>query len=121
MSITHFITSQIISGVWEGTLAGAGTNAPALTASHEGRTLEGVTVSAGGADGLWLVQVPIPAELISDGVQTVLIKDQAEDTLGSFAILAGQVLAQDLRAEIALLRAELDMLKQSFRQHCNEN
>ena len=121
MSTAHFITSQINSGVWEGTLAGAGTSAPVLAAIHEGHRLDRITVTAGPAKDLWLVKVPIPAELINDGVQTVLIQDQAGATLDRFSILAGQVLAQDLRAEIALLRAELDMLKQSFRQHCNES
>jgi hypothetical protein len=121
MSTAYFITSQITSGVWEGTLAGAGTSAPVLIATHEGQRLDRITVSAGAAADLWLVRVPIPAELINDGVQTVLIQDHTGTTLDHFAILAGQVLAQDLRAEIALLRAELDMLKQSFRQHCNES
>ena len=34
--------------------------------------------------------------------------------------LAGEALAHDIRAEIDLLRAELDMLKRAFRRHCLE-
>lgn len=121
MSKPHFINNRIVSGVWEGTLAHAGKSAPELVATHEGHRLDGLTVHAGASDDLWLVALPIPATLINDGVQTVLVQDTAGHTIDSFAILAGEVLAQDLRAEIALLRAELNMLKQSFRQHCSEN
>ena len=119
MSTAHFISSQIVAGVWEGGLADAGDAQPSLTATHEGRALEGVSVTK--AADIWQVRVPIPRDLINDGVQTVLIQDANGTILGSFAILAGEVLAQDLRAEIALLRSELDILKQAFRQHCNES
>jgi hypothetical protein len=40
--------------------------------------------------------------------------------LGSFSIVAGDALAEDIRAELSLLRAELDMLKKGFRRHCLE-
>jgi hypothetical protein len=40
--------------------------------------------------------------------------------LGSFSIVAGDALAEDIRAELSLLRAELDMLKKAFRRHCVE-
>ena len=36
------------------------------------------------------------------------------------ALLAGEALSQDIRAEMALMRAELDLLKQAFRRHCRE-
>lgn len=63
--------------------------------------------------------MPIPAERIADGVQTFVIRDRRTDQgLASFAIVAGDALAEDIRAEIGLLRAELDMLKKAFRRHC---
>lgn len=40
--------------------------------------------------------------------------------LGDFSIIAGDAAGEDIRAEMALLRAELDMLKRSFRRHCRE-
>jgi hypothetical protein len=40
--------------------------------------------------------------------------------LGDFAIIAGDAAGEDIRAEMSLLRAELDMLKRSFRRHCRE-
>ena len=41
-------------------------------------------------------------------------------TLNSFALLFGEVLAEDIRAEMGLLREELDLLKRSFRRLCVE-
>jgi hypothetical protein len=67
------------------------------------------------------VSVPIPVDRIADGVQTFVIRDRREDMLlGSFSIVAGDALAEDIRAELSLLRAELDMLKKGFRRHCLE-
>ena len=43
-----------------------------------------------------------------------------EEVLGSFTLIAGEALGDDLRAEVSLLRAELDMLKRAFRRHCLE-
>ena len=40
--------------------------------------------------------------------------------LGDFTLMAGDAVADDLRAEVELLRAELDMLKRAFRRHCLE-
>ena len=73
------------------------------------------------AGGRWTVRVPIPADLISDGVQSFVISDATTGTtLSSFAIIAGDALAEDIRAEMDLLRAELDLLKRAFRRHCVE-
>ncbi len=69
----------------------------------------------------WHVRVPIPADRIADGVQTFVIRDRrAEQVLASFSIVSGDALAEDIRAEIGLLRAELDLLKKAFRRHCVE-
>jgi hypothetical protein len=34
--------------------------------------------------------------------------------------MAGEVLSDDFRSEVSLLRAELDLLKRAFRRHCLE-
>ena len=63
----------------------------------------------------------MPQEAICDGVQTFAIREAASDeVLGSFTLIAGEALGDDLRAEVSLLRAELDMLKRAFRRHCLE-
>lgn len=113
--------TRMQAGVWEGVLQGASDGVPpALHVSHLGQPVTGVTVSPL-AEGGWLVRVPVPAGAIADGVQTFVIADAASgETLDSFAILAGDALAEDIRAEVDLLRAELDMLKRAFRRHCVE-
>ena len=68
----------------------------------------------------WRVRAEIPPTAISDGVQTIIIHDtRSGETLASFALVAGTPLEDDLRADIALLRAELDLLNSAFRRHCN--
>jgi hypothetical protein len=71
--------------------------------------------------GDWAVRVPIPVEVLSEGVQTFLIRDGVSgDKLGHFTIITGVAMEDDIRAEMDLLRAELDMLKRAFRRHCLE-
>lgn len=67
----------------------------------------------------WLLRASIPAEVISDGMTTLLIRDEASDQeLDRVTFLTGEPLEDDIRAEVDLLRAELDLLKKAFRQHC---
>ena len=113
--------SRIHAGVWEGVLSGA-VNAPQLEVLHLERPLDGVTVAAiAGEAGQWAVRVPIPAQLLNDGVQTFVIRDvQSGGQLAHFSIITGAAMANDIRAEVDLLRAELDLLKRAFRRHCVE-
>ena len=103
-------------------LTGAGADAPPdLRLTHQATPIVGLQVIPLDAAGQFGVRAPIPVELISDGVQTFVISDAATGvTLDSFAILAGEALSEDIRAEMELLRAELDMLKRAFRRHCIE-
>lgn len=112
--------TEMVSGVWQGVLTGA-TQMPQLSVTHLNREVPGTTVIEAKEAGTWLVQVPIPAEVIADGVQTLVISDEMTGaTLHKISLIAGDPLDEDLRAEIDLLRAELDMLKRAFRRHCNE-
>jgi hypothetical protein len=71
-----------------------------------------------GRPGDWFLRLPVPADRLDDGVQTFLLRDRdGGQTLGHFSIVAGLPLEADLRAEIDLLRAELDLLKRVFRRH----
>ena len=70
-------------------------------------------------DGGYVLRVPVPKEAICDGVQTFVVRDAGSgEKLGAFTLIAGEGVEDDIRAEIALLRAELDMLKRAFRRHC---
>ncbi len=112
--------TRIQAGVYEGVLSGV--SDPKLQALIEGQPVEtlSVTPEEGGTD-CWSVRLAIPREVLTDGVQTFLITDQETgDTLDSFTIVTGEPLDDDLRGEIDLLRAELDMLKKAFRRHCVE-
>lgn len=111
--------TRIREGVWEGVLVGSKT-APALQVLLLEQALAGVTVVAvPGRPDAWQVRAPIPAQSLSEGVQTFLMQVDGE-TLGHFTIVTGVAMEDDLRAEIDLLRAELDLLKRAFRRHCLE-
>lgn len=112
------VQTRISGGVWEGVLSGAGSAAPAVGALHAGRAVEGVEVMPGAA-GQFTVRVPIPVWALNEGVQTFLI--QAEGlTLAQFTLIAGVPPDEDIRAELSLVRAELDLLKRAFQRHVRE-
>ncbi|MEL6914553.1 MAG: hypothetical protein AAFP13_08625 [Pseudomonadota bacterium] len=115
---TPLTQTRMRDGVWEGVLPRK--QKPELRVTHREAELHDVTVTAEG-EGLWRVRVGVPVDTLSDGVQTYVMSDaQTGQKLGSFAIAAGSVLSEDLRAEVDLLRSELDMLKRAFRRHCVE-
>lgn len=113
---------RIQSGVWEGILIAPDDRLPAITVTHLEQPIHAVSVSPAPEDPkAHIVRIAIPPDLLSDGVQTFLISDTATGALlSSFAIIAGEPMEDDIRAEIDLLRAELDMLKKAFRRHCVE-
>ena len=121
MSDMRLTRTRIRAGVWEGLLSGAESR-PALEVWHLEEKLPGVTVAeVAERPGEWAVRVPIPAEVLSEGVQTFLIRAAGRgETLAHFTVITGVAMEDDLRAEIDLLRAELDMLKRAFRRHCLE-
>lgn len=113
--------TQIRSGVWQGVLTGA-SEQPEIVVTHLTHPVAGATLREDpDTPGQYLVEVPIPAELLSEGVQTFVISErETEARLASFAIVTGQPVDEDFRAEMDLLREELDMLKRAFRRHCVE-
>ena len=54
--------------------------------------------------------------MLSDGVHSCIISLETGEKIGDLTVIAGEVLAGDLRAEIARLRAELDLLKTVVRR-----
>ena len=113
--------TRIVEGVWEGVLSGA-EHAPKIVVTHHARPVDGATVGPDPSHpGQFLLRVPVPVELLSEGTQTFVISDaETDERLASFTVVMGQPLDEDIRAEMALLRAELDMLKRAFRRHCVE-
>ena len=124
MSELSLVKTRIQAGIWEGILSGGlGTGeAPELRVTHLEKPVRTVAVTADTeSPGTWNVKIAIPPDLLSEGVQTFLIWDAATDEkLGSFTVVTGEPLEDDIRGELDLLRAELDMLKRAFRRHCVE-
>lgn len=116
--------TRLRAGVWEGELRSpdGSKTLPDIIVTLRDQPLDTVRITqVEGGVGRWALRVLIPSELLNDGVQTFLIRNRDSGaTLGSFTIIAGAALDEDLRSEIGLLRAELDMLKQAFRRHCRE-
>lgn len=123
MSDFTLTKTRLFEGVWEGVLTrvGEGNTQPQVEVTHLEKPVPGVDVTEKPEDSLWVVRVPVPTEMIADGVQTFLISDaKSGEILNSFSLLAGETLSHDIRAEMNLLREELDMLKRAFRRHCLE-
>ncbi|MBE1285134.1 MAG: hypothetical protein GJ676_17615 [Rhodobacteraceae bacterium] len=111
------------NGKWEGRLEGVQDTGvrPDIRVTLNDRQVTSVEVSEGDTTKIWNVIVTIPSEAIADGVQTFLIFDGDSDTkLADFSLIGGEPAADNLLAEVSLLRAELDMLKRAFRRHCLE-
>lgn len=123
MSAFELSKTRLFEGVWEGVLTAVDENTeqPDLGVTHLDKPLGELRLKETGELNQWSVRVPIPIELIGDGAQTFLIFDRdTGETLDSFTIIAGDAVSDDIRAEVALLRAELDMVKRAFRRHCAE-
>tara|TARA_R110002049_G_scaffold44333_5_gene130070 strand:+ start:120555 stop:120932 length:378 start_codon:yes stop_codon:yes gene_type:complete len=123
MTTLELTKTEMQQGVWRGivTRKGDNTEMPLIVVTHQGDPIEHVTVTHDEKAGHWQIAIPIPPEAIADGIQTLIITDQSSgEKLGHVTILAGEALGDDIRAEMDLLRAELDMLKRAFRRHCLE-
>ena len=105
------------AGIWEGRLTGIpGDEAPRLDVTAGGAGVPDVRVSGNGADG-WVVSVPVPAAMLGDGIAVFAVSEVGSGTLlGQYALAVGDPADDDLRAELGLLRAELDLLKRAVRR-----
>lgn len=109
------VSSELRAGVWSVVLAGP--DAPhAAEIRLDGRILPGLAVTE--AAGRVTARFHLPPEILSQGVHVLELTDGADGVLARLTLIAGQPAEDDLRGEIALLRAELDLLKRAFRDHC---
>lgn len=108
------VQGRIAGGVWEGVVQAEA--APVIEALHLGRAIEGMEVRPlAGKSGQFAVRVPIPSWVLNEGVQTIVVQAGGE-TLAQVTLIAGEPLDEDIRAEVSLLRAELDLLKRAFQR-----
>jgi len=113
MSQTTLTPTRFENAIWEGHISADAE--PQIEVHYLGEALAGVELTPSG-DG-WTLRIPVPLAALSDGVHSMIIRDKGDDRkLGDFTIIAGTPAADDLRSEIALLRAELDLLKRAFRR-----
>jgi hypothetical protein len=121
MSDTKLTKTRIRAGIWEGVLRSSKADLT-IDVVLQGEGVAGVSQTPiPDRAGEWAVRVPIAAEHLSEGVQTYLIREMpSAETLAHFTIITGVAMEDDLRAEVDLLRQELDMLKRAFRRHCLE-
>lgn len=123
MSTLYTLTeTRVIEGIWEALVSPADPDVPQpdFQVTYLEKPLDKVVFSDV-PDGGWRMRVTIPMQFISDGAHTFLVTDRRSDEkISSFTILCGDAVNDDIRAEIDLLRAELDMLKRAFRRHCVE-
>lgn len=120
MSAIELLEGRIVAGTWHGVLAAPGDTAPEVEVVHDQAILPDLSLTNAGGDR-WQARLPIPSLFLSDGIQTFVVREAGTDRrLGHFTIVTGVPLEVDIRAEIELLRAELDMLKRAFRRHCVE-
>ncbi len=109
------------NGIWTAQVTQKGTGVPQIEVLHLNQPVQTMKLTAMDEGTGWAMTVEVPKEAISDGVQTFTVVDKlVSETIGDFTLLAGEVLSNDIRAEVDLLRAELDMLKRAFRRHCVE-
>lgn len=121
MKAIELTKTKLSRGVWEGLIAQSGNTKPDIAVTHLGTPVPDVSLEQAETGGVWALRVPIPASAVSDGVQTLLITDRSsQKLLGQVTLVAGEALSEDLIAEVGLLRAELDMLKRTFRRHCQK-
>ena len=124
MDKVTLVKTRLQAGIWEGELhvPDAVERLPEIEVSYLDQPLPGHTLSEDpDRSGVWFFRFAVPSEVISDGVQTFVFTDRnTGQVLSSFALIAGDGLADDIRAEMDLLRQELDMLKRAFRRHCLE-
>lgn len=122
--MSDFKSIGLRGGIWQGMLARD--QEPArLSLVHLGERIAEARATAEG-EGQWRVTTAIPAEHLSDGVQTfLLVEDMGEGAqplepgarqLGKMTLVSGALLEDDLRAEFELMRNELELLKKELRR-----
>jgi hypothetical protein len=111
---------RLQGGRYEGLYAGAAE--AALEAVHEGKVVAVAQVTQDEtAPGRFRVAIDLPASVIGEGVQVITLRSTVSGAaLDRITLMSGAPLDEDIRAEVALLRDELEMLKRAFRRHCSE-
>lgn len=107
--------STLIAGIWQATLEGAGAR-PEVSVWLGAQALPSVTLAEAGP-GAWEVRAAVPVECLASGTHVLILRDGRDGSaLGHLRLSAGVADSADLAAEVAILRAEVDMLKKALRR-----
>jgi hypothetical protein len=121
MSTLKLTKTRMLEGVWQGIITGSGEAKPEITVTHGNTTVPNFKLVRNEAADHWSLTLPVPASAVADGIQIILVTDRDTDQkIGDVVIIGDDITNIDLRAEMELLRAELEMLKRAFRRHCVE-
>ena len=89
---------------------------PKIDVLLQARPIRGVRVDPLNIENCYELSVPIPPEAIGSGTYMLLIVEQGSSkVLARIVLSGGDLNGEDLRAEMAELRAEIDLLKRLFR------
>ena len=121
----QFDSHGLKGGLWRGRLTHP-QGAPArITLILNGAVMAEGRMTADG-EGASLVEVDLPHEVLSEGMQTLLLRADAGEAgaeahpdaelLARLPLLAGRPLDDDMTAEITALRAELELVKRELRR-----
>lgn len=110
---------SVVNGVVTAFVPGAGAP-PALELSVGDGVVEGLEIAE--TRGGWIARATLPPQALNDGQTAVLLRRAGDgEVLARIGVRVGDAADADLAAEVAFLRAELDMLKRAFRRHCLES
>ena len=121
MAKFELIRTCLKNGRYEGTLTTSGrrVKVPALQITLPDSSLMDVEITRDGKG--WALKADLPDFPLTEGVQTYHVRVVGTgEILDSFAVIAGDPATDDLRGDLELLRAELDMLRRAFRAHVVE-
>ena len=111
--------TRFAEGIWRALLSQSSdlkALPPKIDVLLQGRPIRGVRVDALDMENCYELSVPIPPEAVGFGTYMLLIVEQGSSKVLSRIVLSGGDLnGEDLRAEMAELRAEIDLLKRLFR------
>ena len=109
----RFEDHGVSAGCWTGALQADRPPAD-LRVVHRGKVVAQAVLQDAGPR-LWSVMADLPAEVIDRGAHGLLLM-AGNTVLARLTLIAGAVAGDDLLAEVAQLRAELDLLKREFRR-----
>ena len=121
----QFDSHGLKGGLWRGRLTHPQGPPARITLILNGAVMAEGRMTADG-EGASLVEVDLPHEVLSEGMQTLLLRADAGEAgaeahpdavlMARMPLLAGRPLDEDLTAEITALRAELELVKRELRR-----